>query len=240
MLIPILLAALIGVAHLISYRYLHVTHESKSELMSFAAGISISYLFLQFLPELYEAVPIINHSVFLFLLLGFSIFHLIEKHHYRHHNKHDLIRNLVLWHRIGFSIYYFVIGILLSVLYKTNLLSAVLLFIPVFLHSLLSSMSAAVMHRPSHSKVKKAHIQDIYKPHLEKYLSIHPILGALLPILIPISQKVLSSLLGFVGGILLFIVVREAIPKEKDGRPAFFVIGILLYLLIQIIVWNFI
>jgi zinc transporter ZupT len=36
-------------------------------------------------------------------------------------------------------------------------------------------------------------------------------------------------MVNFVAGIFLFIIIRESLPQEKEGKPLLFVLGILVY-----------
>jgi len=54
--------------------------QNKMKFISFAAGVSVSYLFLILLPDIYRGAMNYNKQLFLSILLGFAVFHLIEKY----------------------------------------------------------------------------------------------------------------------------------------------------------------
>jgi hypothetical protein len=83
-LLALALAFLLGFLHFFSDMIRFSEDERKYRIISFAAGISISYLFLDLLPHTYEAAIHLREWVFVFLLLGFALFHLVEKYIYQH------------------------------------------------------------------------------------------------------------------------------------------------------------
>ncbi len=104
---------LLGIVHFFSEKLKPEEGAKHYRIVSFAAGISIAYLFLDLLPHTYEAAIHLKNWVFLFLLLGFVIFHLAEKYIYQHSDQKKLELELKEIHSI-FFIYYFLVGIVLK------------------------------------------------------------------------------------------------------------------------------
>lgn len=73
------LGFLLGIIHFYSEKLKPPEGANRFRVISFAAGISIAYLFLDLLPHTYEAAGHLKNFVFVFLLLGFVLFHLAEK-----------------------------------------------------------------------------------------------------------------------------------------------------------------
>ena len=73
------LGILLGIIHYYSEKLKLPEGTKRYRVISFAAGISIAYLFLDLLPHTNEASAHLKNFVFVFLLLGFVIFHLAEK-----------------------------------------------------------------------------------------------------------------------------------------------------------------
>ena len=91
---PIYLAILIGI---IEYwtKQLDIKHKPyHHQILSFSAGVSITYLLLELFPLFTKAAFDISQFLFGALLFGFILHHLIEKEIYMHNRRHDLIKKL--------------------------------------------------------------------------------------------------------------------------------------------------
>ena len=109
----LVLGIILGIIHFYSEKLKLPDGANRYRVISFAAGISIAYLFLNLLPHTYEAAAHLKNFVFVFLLLGFVLFHLAEKFIYKHADQKKLARELKEVHSISFFFYYFIIGIVL-------------------------------------------------------------------------------------------------------------------------------
>ena len=67
-------------------------------------------------------------------------------------------------------------------------------------------------------------------------LSSAPFIGALAGTYLMFSSFMNYSIFAFLTGALLYLVTRDVIPKEREGRPKWFLIGIALALPILYIV----
>ena len=63
----------------------------RVKLVSFSAGVSIAYFFLMLMPEIYGGIESLDKFIFVYILIGFILFHLIEKYLYQHEEKERLI-----------------------------------------------------------------------------------------------------------------------------------------------------
>ncbi len=201
----------------------------RFRLISFAAGISIGYLFLDLLPQTYYAADRLKESVFLFLLLAFSIVHLVEKYFYQHDKKAPVQLKLKAFHTITFFIYYFLIGAVLPDLIRSEIYQGFLFIIPVALHAGLIGASLSEVHGQfSPGRLEKAAI------------SLGAPLGVLFTSLIPFSPIVHHIVISGIAGVMLYVFVREFLPDKEQGQPLFFVLGLAsFYALIQILHWIF-
>ena len=194
-------------------------------LISFAAGISIGYLFLDLLPQTYYAAEQLRESVFLFLLLAFSIVHLVEKYFYQHAGKTSVQQKLKAFHTATFFLYYLLIGVVLPDLIRGEFYEGILFIIPVALHAGLIGASLAEVHGQ-------------FSPNLyEKVaISLGAPLGVLFASLMPLSPIVYHVVISGIAGIMLYVFVREFLPEKEYGQPLFFVLGLIsFYALIQLI-----
>jgi len=213
------LGVLLGIIHFYSEKITPPEGSNRYRVISFAAGISISYLFLNLLPHTYEAADHLKNFVFVFLLLGFVLFHLAEKFIYKHADRKKLAKELKEVHSISFFLYYFMIGIVLFDKAQTSLLEGMLLFVPIALHASLSTASLAQIHG------------DIRESSGTKILlSLSSILGMTFAMLVPIPSIMDNIFVSMIAGILLYIIVKEFLPEKEKGQPMFFLLGVFLFI----------
>jgi zinc transporter ZupT len=217
--ISLVFGLLLGVIHYYSEMLKLPEGTKRYRVISFAAGISIAYLFLDLLPHTYEAATHLKNFVFVFLLLGFVIFHLAEKNIYKHANREKLAKELKEVHSISFFCYYFIVGIVLCNKIQINLLEGSLFLIPIALHAALSTASLSQIHG------------DIRESRWAKItLSLSSLLGVIFVQLVPIPNILDNILVSIIAGILLYIIVKEFLPDKEKGQPLFFALGIILFI----------
>ncbi|NIO22694.1 MAG: hypothetical protein GTN38_01550 [Candidatus Aenigmarchaeota archaeon] len=224
--LPVILGLVLAVVHYFSERIEPSDPAVRHKVVSFVAGISITYIFLLLLPEVYSGIEPFHQFLFLFILAGFASFHLIEKHIYQHQSKETLHEELKIAHSTTFFFYHFIIGILLVELVGINMISGLLFFIPILFHTAVSSAS-----------LKGIHISIRERIILKIVLSFSTLFGVMLAYFAMIPSNLLQALLGFIVGSLLYIVIRDSIPKETEGKAIYFVLGIVVYALVIGFIW---
>jgi len=213
----------LAVIHLASER-LHPRHgRMRWRIISFAAGISIAYLFLHLLPETYEAADHIRGWVFVFLLAGFAVFHLIEKYIYQHAERERLVRDLKEIHSVSFFVYHFVVGVALAGKFEEGMLEGLLFLVPVAFHAGLSTASLSGIHGDIRERTS-----------VRVLLSLSTLLGVVFAAFVRIPPALELSLVSFVAGVLLYIIVREFLPQKEKGEPAYFVFGLLVFAVVNL------
>ncbi len=63
------------------------------------------------------------------------------------------------------------------------------------------------------------------------------IAGFLFELFLPVPEILVNSLLAFISGIILYVIVREVIPEKTKGKPIYFLIGVILFSLAIILVY---
>jgi zinc transporter ZupT len=209
---------ILGLIHFFSEN-LKIPEEAKQyRIISFAAGISIAYLFLVLLPHTYEAATHLKQGVFAFLLLGFTFFHLGEKFIYQHADQEKLAKELKEVHSISFFVYYFMVGVVLKDEIHISVFEGSLFLVPIALHAALSTASLARIH----GEIRES-------PLIKITLSLSTLLGIVFAILIPVPAILNNILVSFIAGALLYIIVKEFLPEKKKGQPLFFIFGLALF-----------
>jgi zinc transporter ZupT len=206
---------IVAIVHYFSQRMDPPHGRTRYRVISLAAGVSIAYLFLHLLPETYEAATHLRQWVFIFLLAGFSVFHLVEKLIYQHADRQRLAWELKEVHSISFFVYHFIVGIAVEDKFKVSAVEGVLFVIPITLHAFLSTASLSSID----GEVSE-------KPLARLLLSVSTLLGVIFAMLVPMPAVIDNILVSLIAGVLLYIIVREFIPEKEKGEPAFFAIGL--------------
>jgi hypothetical protein len=223
MIIGYILALILSIVDFFTEGFFSKASPNKMKFISVSAGVSVSYIFLILLPEIYLRSMEINRLLFLTVLFGFGIFHIIEKYIRQNFTGPALRKEHRVVHSVSSFVYFFVVLFLLVKLAGVNNdLSAVLLFIPIMLHIIIDSLPRR------HTK----------KHYLRAFSASSPFLVAISASFIDVGQTGNTMLLGLVGGALLYTVVRESLPRERKGRPMYFITGLLLFTVLILLLWN--
>lgn len=207
-----------GTLHYFSENIKLSAEPKRYRFVSFGAGISIAYFFLHLLPHTYDAPIHVEETVFIFLLLGFGLFHLSEKYIYQHIKQSKQARELKEIHSIIFFVSHFSVGIVSADKFETGILEGALFIFPAALHSGLSAASLSRIHGDIRENIL-----------IKTILSLSILLGVVFAILVNVPDILDNALVGFISGALLSIIVREFLPGEKKGRPLYFILGLVFF-----------
>ncbi len=224
------LALILASVHFFSEKYAEHVKKFHLQTISFSAGLFLGLIFLYLLPEFFKGLYHVGESIFLLMLAGFVSMHLGEKYIYQHiSNKKERIHDLASIHALGFFINHFIVGITLLLAFSIEgIFSGFLIFIPLLLHTFSSSLS----------------LNDIDEKLNKKFLSgfilpLSPVFGVLVAYGLNLTPYLYHLLFSFVLGAILYIVVRDTLPRDDAGKPFLFLIGVLVSVLILTIVLIF-
>jgi zinc transporter ZupT len=197
----------------------------RSQLLSFSAGVSIAYVFLELLPTSFKSYEQLHQGLFLLILTGFCLFHLTEKYLYQHqqpnHGKADLTKT----HFYAFFFYHFVIGVILYQLTSQDFTEGLLFFIPLAFHTMASTASMTEVHH------------SFRRDTLNKFaLANSTLAGVIVSSFINIGTFAHQSLFAFLVGMLLYVVIRDMLPQNQKGDPRYFVGGVALYTFVMMFI----
>ncbi|MFH1239668.1 MAG: hypothetical protein V1672_00450 [Candidatus Diapherotrites archaeon] len=217
--IPLVLAIALSITSWFSETYSSTVHIHHVKLTSFSAGLFITYIFLFLFPELFEGLPVAGNRIFLLMLMGFVIFHVLEKYIYQHvTNKKHLLHDLSILHILGFFADHFIVGVLLFLIFREgNIFLSSFVFIPLLLHTISSSLSFT--HLGEHLKNKRS---------ITIFLAAAPLFGVLVAYFLNLEHVNYLMILSFVVGAMLYIVVRDALPHGRTGNIFFFLLGFII------------
>ena len=227
MTIPLYAAAMLSLVSFFSERLIRYFEKYHQQILSFSAGIFISAIFLHFLPLIGAATTEVGITIYVILLLGFATFHVSEKYIYQHtFARKQMIKELAELHVLGFMIDHFILGYFLVLTFMLeNPYLMYFLTVPFLIHMISSAHSLK-------------HIRKSFRLSLlgKIMLSSAPLLGAIAGTYMLFSLVMDYSIFSFLTGALLYLVTKDVIPEEREGKPKWFIIGIAIALPILYIV----
>jgi hypothetical protein len=221
--LPLILAAIISITYYYSNRYNIKHKEWNKRIVSFSAGVSITYVLLELFPTFTEGALILNKLLFLAIPIGFITHHIIEKEIYKHNRSHELIKMLSLEEQIFSFCYHLIIGFVLVFFVKADIFGGILFLIPMMSYTFLSNLPTD----KHHSRTKAV------------LLSGSTIFGVLIGVLVnsQIPIWVNFMLIGLVTGILLYTIIRHHIPFGAKGKLGYFTLSFFIYSIMIVISW---
>ena len=211
-LVIIIIAVIMGLTDFIGHRISGLAAGHRDTVLSFSSGLLISLLFLILVPDVISKG--FSELLFLFMLVGFLLMHLTEKYIYRHVMiKQELLENLKVVHIIGFGLDNFLVGFIIASLVELNIFIVINISFPLFLQMLTSSISLDSIDTRINDKYSKI------------ILSVLPILGAILGIVLEFEHLVTNYVLAFVLGLLFYMIIRDVLPQGKKGSQVLFISG---------------
>ncbi len=208
----LIIAVVLGLVDFFGHRISGLIGEHRDSVLSFSSGLLISLLFLILVPDVISLG--VTEFLFLFMLIGFLLMHLAEKYIYRHvTDKQELLENLKIVHIIGFGIDNFLIGFIVASLVELDFSVVVTLSAPLLLQMLTSSISLDSIDARLNEKYSKI------------ILSVLPLAGAVLGIILELDHLLTNYVLAFVLGILFYMIIRDVLPQGRKGSSVLFFTG---------------
>ena len=210
--IIIIIAVVMGLTDFFGHKISGLIGGHRDTVLSFSAGLLISLLFLILVPDVISnGAP---EFLFLFMLVGFLLMHLAEKYIYKHvMHKQELLEDLKIVHIIGFGLDNFLIGFIIASLVELDFSVIITLAVPLFLQMLTSSISLDSIDTRLNDKYSKI------------ILSVLPIVGAILGIVLELEYLLTNYILAFVLGILFYMIIRDVLPQGRKGSAVLFISG---------------
>ena len=209
----------------------------RSRWLSFAGGMSVTYVFLQVLPQVADyqtvfqstgALGWMKHHVYSFALLGLVVFYALERTAKRSQqsdrepdNDHREYAVHVFWlHVFSFMVYNFIIGYLLPRGYAANDLRLLYYTVAMTFHFAVTDYG----------------LYDHYKQRYSRggrWLLILALLaGWGVGRITDLPKIYLAVIFSFVGGGVIMNVLKEELPEERRSSLPAFVAGVGVYALL--------
>lgn len=221
--VPFLISAAFSLTYYFFSLSVHKFKRYDQFFVSFSAGFFLSYLFLTVFPQAWGASTALGEQAFILLLAGFVGFHLVEKFIMQHSSsRKEKEKELVTVRSTGFFVIHFLFGLVIVFLFNTeNMLAFALSIIPIFFYMLSSAMISEHIHHE---------IRETRKGRW--FASGSFFYGTVAAILLDIPHTLYLSIFSLITGIMLYILIRDILPRTEKGHPFYLIIGILLYLLL--------
>ena len=209
--------------------------------LPFADGISITYIFLQLLPEithladeelhpdgkfvlrLPESLQAVSdwgeQNPFVPLLVGFTFFYGLERgiQPPAEHGSGDRAgRRVHFWvHMVGLSLYKILLGYLMG---QIATVSGLLVFaFAIMMHFLVIDFHLQEMHRSAYHRIGRWILTGAF------------LAGWLLSTEVEIAPQMLAMLVSFVAGGAVLLVIQDEFAETMDNSYAAFLVAVLLY-----------
>ncbi|AHM58346.1 hypothetical protein D770_00350 [Flammeovirgaceae bacterium 311] len=206
----------------------------RSKWLSFAGGVSVTYIFVHLLPELAEGQEVLQaraenflkHHVYLIALLGLALFYGLEKtakqspESAREGSGDEMADDdlNVFWlHIASFAVYNAIIGYLLVHREADSW------------HSLLWFVIAMAFHFVVNDYGLMEHYRNAYRRKGRWILTLAILGGWLTGVFTVISELWIHGLYAFIAGGIIMNVLKEELPQERKSNFWAFGAGILIY-----------
>jgi hypothetical protein len=179
----------------------------REQIISFSSGASITYIFVQLMPEFHRIALESTELIFVFPLLGFSSIHLLEKYIAKSGLKQEKMRkDYGEIHSAFLFLYHGAIGYLIASLLAESAVTGLLFFLPIILHVAVSSFSVTELH------------ESFFRRRTVKYgITLAPLLGVLIHSMKVISDQHFNAVFGTVIGMFFYIVIRDLYREMTEA-----------------------
>jgi zinc transporter ZupT len=191
-------------------------------IMAFAAGVLLGVVAFDIFPEIIEQVKIHNFNsveAMVALVLGFLIFHILEKSILIYHcheeeciaHKHPHIGVASALALAGHS---FMDGVGIGLGFQVSPAIGILVAIAVISHDFTDGMNTVTLMLNNKNTDKKSKIFLLLD-------SITPVLGAVSTLFFKVSPHFLVLYLGFFAGFLLYIGASDILPEAHSKQSSY-------------------
>ncbi len=209
--IPIILSAVLGIIQLLSRVYIKFVERHHSFFVKFGAGIFITLIIMELLPEVETGLQAIGSHSFLLVLLGFvatyAVWDGVGKR--KSHKRFKDIKTA------GIMCTYFMLGfvlVLISNLSPPYNALEFLVFIP------LASYVIAKTYR-FHKEVRVSWLRELL-------VASTPLYGAAIATILNLHKAAFYYAFSFLFGVLFFIALNEVLREVRERRYAYFLLGL--------------
>ncbi|MBI4837319.1 MAG: ZIP family metal transporter [Candidatus Portnoybacteria bacterium] len=204
-------------------------HQLNS-FMAFAAGVILGVVAFGIFPEIIEQVKAFNFNpveVMAALVVGFLLFHILEKTILIHHaheedyaeHKHPKVGVISALALVGHS---FMDGLSIGLGFQINTVVGLMIAVAVISHGFtdgINTITLMLNHKNTPSRAKFFLVFD----------ALAPSLGIVTAFFFTFSPHFLILYLGFFAGFLLYIGASDILPEAHSQRSSYKLIGLTIF-----------
>lgn len=221
---------ILSILHFTSKYITFIKDSPRSKFLSLAGGIAVSYVFVDLLPQVTKQQKVMedatneiglkaleNHA-FVVSLIGLVFFYGLQALVRKSKNKGEMVKKKVFWiHITSFSIYNALVGYLLIREQYKNLWGMFFYFAALAVHFIINDHSL------------RSHHPEVYDRYGRWIVSVAILIGWIIGYVTKVNELVISLLLALLAGGMVLNVLKEELPKEKEGSFGAFTIGVIAY-----------
>ncbi len=199
-----------------------IHHKDKlHRIMGFTAGVLLGVVFFDIFPEIIELIKENNSNstgVMIALVLGFLVFHILEKTILIHHSHEDEYADhkhphVGIFSALALAGHSFMDGVGIGLGFQVSPEVGLLVAIAVIAHDFTDGMNTVALmlnHQNSPKKAKWFLFLD----------ALTPMLGAFSTLFFKLPQSFLVLYLGFFAGFLLYIGASDILPEAHSKHSS--------------------
>ena len=196
--------------------------EKLHKIMGFTAGVLLGVVFFDIFPEIIDLIKQNGYSptgAMIALVLGFLVFHILEKTILLHHSHEEEYADHKHPHvgiasAIALAGHSFMDGVGIGLGFQVNPTVGLLVAIAVIAHDFTDGMNTVALvltHKNSTSRARWFLLLD----------ALTPVLGAASTLLFRLPESFLVLYLGFFAGFLLYIGASDILPEAHSEHSSF-------------------
>jgi zinc transporter ZupT len=131
-------------------------------------------------------------------------------------------------------VFHLLIGIILFELLTYDFITAVLFFVFALFKALTSKTSNDIQLFPG-IEISAEHNEPLYLKIIGASAALIGIfIGVILNVVFHLPLDIIFMLFSFISGVILYTIIREVLPENESGRPLYFLLGIIIFLIVII------
>lgn len=232
-LLTFICAILLALVHFFAGKLRFLEGIPRSRWLSFAGGVSVTYVFLHILPELSagqeafseergKVIAMLAHHAYLIALAGLVAFYGLERmavsNRKREGGREEKTNMQTFWiHVASYAMYNAVIGYLLLHRDEQGGMALLWFVVAIGLHFVVNDFGLWEHHKQR------------YRTRGRWMLAGAVLVGWLVGMLTEVHETVVVALFAFIAGGIVLNVLKEELPEERQSRFPPFVLGAALY-----------
>jgi len=131
-------------------------------------------------------------------------------------------------------VYHLIVGIILFELLTYDLAAAILFFVFALFKALTSKTSNDIQIFPG-IEVNEEINSPLYQKIIASSAALLGVfIGLILNVIFHLPMEIIFFLFSCISGVILYTIIREVLPENESGRPLYFLLGIIIFLIITI------